>query len=314
MKINDIISLSEAKFDKPTIMYHGTSAKNVKTILSQGLTTNNSDGYGSGIGGKSNQRDMTAIGGVYLTTSLRMAQSAASSLGSGNILFITCSIQAKSAYADEDDIDGLLKRAINTSRPKDVLTMFAGSKYLGTDYTTMVLEALPKEIQSLIEHQPKGIQLLTKFIESYLARSLSHSIHDGNQFSTSPKFILADIMNIKDSEAIDHAFDKLVKDVSDVEQAETNYRKYLERFTVILKRHSYDSDVNSEALNTRILGSSLRMPNSISYKGNNRIINIIEVDSENKAFIIHYDKGSVQNTLEDLSKLYGDYSVEDSLT
>ena len=68
MKIKDIIS--EAKFSKPTIMFHATELENLKSILSKGLSREHQGtGWGHDDTGHFFTRDFKSLGGIYLTKS-----------------------------------------------------------------------------------------------------------------------------------------------------------------------------------------------------------------------------------------------------
>jgi hypothetical protein len=88
------------------IMYHGTSANNLNSILNNGLvpfpkkrvwdtdTYDNDSGF--------DHPSKASIGGIYLTTNLLTATSA-STKAKGNQLLVVLSIHPYSTVADEDD-------------------------------------------------------------------------------------------------------------------------------------------------------------------------------------------------------------------
>lgn len=308
MRLSEAITLHEARFSSPVEMYHGTSSNHLRSILSQGLSPEHSGGYGSDVGGRVNQRDMTAIGGVYLTTSLRTAQSAASSSGGGDLIVVV-SVQPKSGYADEDDIDMLISSAIGRQSPKEQLTRYAMMKYQGANYSDEVISRLPESVVGLLDRQGDKETIVRRVHMAYLARSLSYSLRDSGSFLGNPAYILADVLGIRDD--IEETFDELLEDIGTPQEAETAYREVLERLSIMLKRYSYDSDINPMALNSGPLGGSIRMEEGIGFRGNNKITAIIEVDEEARSFDVYYVRQDISPVIDQLSNQYGDYDVED---
>lgn len=314
MKLNEAIILTEAKFSSPSIMFHGTSSKHLRSILSQGLHDRNlGSGYGSGVSGSAYNRDMTAIGGVYLTASLRVAQSAASSSTSSNenSVIVVTSVQPESGYADEDDIDILVKEAIGRQMSSmNALMMYAENKYRKKNHADILLDRLPMRIGALLDKQPGVDNLMNEMLQAFLARNLAYDLRNPSQaFMSHPKYLLADELNIRDPEAIDQAFEQLLDDIGSPQEAERRYRKVLERLTIALKRFAYDKGVNVKALSTTLSGSSLRVPTGIGFKGNNKIVSIIEVDDASRSFLVHYDRGIASQMLNEMQRLFGDYEM-----
>lgn len=101
MKIQNLL---ESRF-KPILAYHATSGKHLRSIIKNGLIPNKSEG---GWGSKdlsdygTNNR---AMAGVYFTKDVRIAQSITSDVVNSDHeprLIVVCSVQERSAEADED--------------------------------------------------------------------------------------------------------------------------------------------------------------------------------------------------------------------
>jgi len=110
MKIQTI--LEKAKFAKQkTIAFHGTSKKNLESIIKNGLIINHNDtGLGSG------EYDERGFGysfapheGVYLSTNWINAVNSAKNVDRENPIVIIAQVQMKGSYLDEDDIFDVLK-------------------------------------------------------------------------------------------------------------------------------------------------------------------------------------------------------------
>lgn len=108
MEFSHWLTVNEAKTEK-VIVYHGTSPKNLGSIMSQGLIPDppkrawdddkNTSFYSS---------SRKSLDGVYVTQNLLTATSAAGN-GKNNLrdgcLLVVCEIQPKTAFMDEDDLN-----------------------------------------------------------------------------------------------------------------------------------------------------------------------------------------------------------------
>ena len=99
-----------AKFSKPITMFHGTSSKFLRSILKNGLTTNikNLEGMwqGKDEDASESMRSRKSYGGVYFTTNLIIASSAAGNVSkktNSNRLYVICQIQPQTTIPDEDN-------------------------------------------------------------------------------------------------------------------------------------------------------------------------------------------------------------------
>jgi len=107
MKLNKLL---EAKFAKKKIIaYHGTSGKNLRSIIKNGLLKNFRDGgYGSDETDDDFGIDFSPHEGVYLTSRILDARTIADYVDPHHPVIITVEVQPKSAYLDEDEINLLL--------------------------------------------------------------------------------------------------------------------------------------------------------------------------------------------------------------
>ena len=160
MKINEI--LSEAKFSEPVMMYHGTDAGKIRSILKRGLDADaGGDGWGSEGTGSEKQRKLSPMQGVYLTRKPVYAYAAALSASkkSGEdptVVFIQ--YQPGSSVVDEDFIDQAVKKLIDKGAKSDA----------------DIMNNLPDGLSEVAEKHPEGIKFFHKLIQLEKDRQQSY--------------------------------------------------------------------------------------------------------------------------------------------
>ncbi len=282
MKINDI--MCEAKFSRPITAYHGTPTKNLKSIISQGLTPK-TGGFGAHIKGSLNNRDMSAVGGVYFSTSAQYAGFAAKMQDSSPTYgMVEVSVQTRSAYVDEDDVANNVKRLLTPSSmniERDVV-----KSYLMYSYDKQFKEKVNNSLVKL--YPPLSYQnenFFDMFVKSHYARMLSH-VNLSTQTTT--------IQHVADvtGEDVDVLSADLEMMALDADTNEKIYKQALDRLTRALK-----SNVHNFKTRYGALGDSFRIADNIQFSGNNKITGVFEIDDSNKTIIIHYGTvGEIMNS------------------
>jgi hypothetical protein len=148
MKFKDWV-ISEAATEK-IIVFHGTSPKNYKAIMSQGLTPNpKKRAWAEDPNSSFYSPSRQSLDGIYVSTNLMTATSAAGN-GSNSVkdgkLIITAEIQPKTGFMDEDNL-----RMLDTvSTHEYTVANLYGSLMSGTNQE-MVKENLDSYIKNFFE-------------------------------------------------------------------------------------------------------------------------------------------------------------------
>lgn len=261
MKISD---LYEAKFSKPEIMYHGTTSKNLKSVLSNGLNDYKvGGGWGSEYGANEKMRDLGAIGGVYLSRSVDLAWDVAIDIATKeyNAMIVAVQYQSRSGVMDEDSLDDVI----------NVSMLNIGQSYGNT-------------IEAYIDQQLTDSA--TKIFMKNFTRSIKHPIprkNKDNVIKASRDTINAELIRKISYSDIDKVeIDKLVGgtalDANEIvntltvssKDAEEGLKHALRRLTVVLKKEVVIPDYQD----------TLRSRESINYRGNNKIIGIYVVEDD----------------------------------
>ena len=114
--INKYYLLCQAKQD-PIVLFHGTSSKNLAGILSQGLILNPKNKvWEQDLGASFLHPSRVTLGGIYFTTDLDLAISAANNSiklknkEKENPIIIIVKTKPSAIFADEDDLSSFLSK------------------------------------------------------------------------------------------------------------------------------------------------------------------------------------------------------------
>jgi len=304
MRLKDIINLVEAKIDSPIVALHGTSSEYVSSILSQGLIPQKNTGFGSGLGGDMHRRSMDSVGGVYLTTDVTYARTAAAQVTKEmyNPLFVITSVQPKSFYEDEDNIVGNFERGMKQVTRggfgPDLKRVFSTyydvvhDNDLSSYVSNAILANLSQEQKELLSRNSRAKDLVVEFVEKWTQRVLSHAVTTERGL----EYKFGDILRTKGLDrdrTVDIASDILIN-LPRQQQAEQEYMRIIEKLTVALKRHAYSPNREGDMFR------SFRIDGPIGYRGNNKIIGIVEIDLDDDEFLVHYGNvpGIIKTQLE----------------
>jgi len=167
------------------VMYHGTSSKFLKNILSNGLVPNpKQKAWDEDKDAETNPGQITrrSVGGVYFANNFLTATSSAKTTVDnfgGEELVIIANIQERSAFADEDTIRFKLERILRRFSEESGLisgdsNLFMMGYFLGANELPKGNKVLYKNFSNMVnshlgrEKQPANLQASSDFLDSYL--------------------------------------------------------------------------------------------------------------------------------------------------
>lgn len=276
------------------IMYHGTSNKFLKSILSNGLLPEYkekvwSDDKYSGF----DQPSRVSYGGIYLTnnlvTAISSARTAIEKVGGNNIIIVCVEIQPRTTLPDEDNfkfkieystdyavgyagkylgknellnVEAYLDYILNNSNFEKKLTWFI--EYMNK----MFNKIWPKEMNEILRNKLKNV-----FVSS-IARRISYI----------PQNTLKSLLYRISGEIDEEQFNNIISLNKD--EAEKNYMKDLIQLMNTFKSEAYK--------NLDDFNKTIRITEPIFFTGNNKIVSIIEIISEPSnpysEIVVHYGK------------------------
>lgn len=252
MKIQKI--LERAKFAKDKVIaYHGTSKKNLESIIKNGLIMNHGeDGLGSG------EYDERGFGysfepheGVYFSTTYRFAVNSARNVDHDNPIVIIAQIQMKSSYLDEDDIFEVI--GVNDM---EILQKVEKARLEHGDIEDSFFE----EIDDISdEEQVKAL------------KSLRHNLR--NKYEINPTSVEHIVQNA--APYVKRFIDALITGA--VETGEADIRSEQEALRKILKNVTRQHDHKN--LNTKG-NTNFSVPHNIGFRGANKIVGIVDPQSD----------------------------------
>lgn len=253
------------------IMYHGTSTKFLKKIMSRGLIVDPKDKKWD-VDDQTNVyiSSRVSLKGVYITSNLMTAVSASTNTTNkfgGNSLFVIVLFQPQSAFPDEDVIRYLIDRAVAVATGVGVSEIYdqlavAELTYGDKDIYFKKFKETIVDAFNLVGHNSLGVddKKLYDMLLAELIRRSAHHVKNSKWdkwkgfyywIERHPEYKLEDLQKL----------------VPSVQEAESNYLKALEKMTVMLKskRKAVDDFIYS-----------LRSPNNIGFRGRNKIVAIVE--------------------------------------
>jgi hypothetical protein len=260
------------------VMFHGTTDKFLKSILSQGLQVKaKSATWEDDKESSFDNSSRKTYGGIYLSnnllTALSSARNAVSKLGGKNRIVISALIQSRSSLPDEDSIKFSISRIIastltkilnmTSDHPSTILNAYSdvitGNE---KEYIDIMLEKLKEYYKGIWPDKHENLNMIRIFIKELLIADFERKISYIYDFENEWKY---DFKNIEQK---------------DKKETEHNYMVQMNKMTKLLKNYSVKpiDDFNN---NVRIL-------QDIGFSGRNKILSIAEIDLENKNIIVHY--------------------------
>lgn len=256
--------ITEAKFSKPEIFYHGTSKKHLPSILKHGLRA---DKTGSGWSGSERgnvyMRGLKSYGGVYMTDNIDrsyVAASAASDLNRDGITVII-QFQPRSGVLDEDTVEKEIAEHLEEDLGAHAMPRFLNDLNQDPD---AVIDNIFDSSENLeifgeaVDTIPHGRKILTQFLKVYAIRIIAYMVLDPSEWDLDDEYVNNPPVPIPDTQT-----------------AEAQYRNELDKISRLFKKLAYDKNYQMDR-GTR----SIRSFEDITFTGTNRIIGI--VDNEDK--------------------------------
>lgn len=275
--------LFEAKFSKPITAYHGTHFKNIRSILKQGLKGSSGGGFGAHISGSMNQRDMTAVGGVYLTTSAQYAGYVGKEITMmGSYALVEVSVQVRSGYMDEDALDGYIDKAMNhRDGVRGAVTGLSIIEFMPSK-TNELVAVFKKNVPGMMQSRESDI---IRFMKAYYARVIAYAgefeILKGIERPAS--FVRQDV-------------DTIIEYINSIKkhpnEAERDYRQALDWITRSAKKEIHDFQ-NTDGP----VGDNFRLAEDITFSGNNKITGIFSISDKMREIVVYYGSADrIKNT------------------
>jgi hypothetical protein len=262
---------------KPIYMYHGTSSKNLPSILSQGLITDPSkkvwetDEYAS-----FSIPSRASVGGIYFTKNIKTAISSANNAikdkEKENRIIIIAEIKPGSLYADED----LVPSAVSVVRmpeavPNENISCYLWA-YLYVDPTNSdLISAQDLYINNSIQRIKEELKMnKVEELHPKLERRLKDLFEEG--FFIALKRQVSHINDYDYRRGIDRVLGRGQSiEKPNKDEAEREYSEYLDRLTRLLRKLAISEISREYGLR------SGRIAGDVRYSGGNRIVGILKL-------------------------------------
>jgi hypothetical protein len=274
MRINQ---LTEAKFKKPIVMYHGTSSEFLSSILKHGMIPNpKKKKWDTDPDVSLTTQSRASLEGSYWTSNLLTATSSGSNTTNkfgGETILIIANIQTGSAKADEDNVTYELKYQYDkafggsySSNPKLVADVYYDSK----EYYDKAKDKFITNVHNNLKdnpNQPQPSELLSDIFDASTLRIIAHGIADakGDEY-WSP------IYRVKNKPTIPPT----------VSETENNLLMLKDKLTRYYRSSASNKNVDQ-------FSHTLRITEPITFSGANRITHILKIPKsyfdENKKYI-----------------------------
>lgn len=293
--IERIESLLERRRAKPQLMYHGTSSKNLRSILKQGLIPDPKKRvWQDDPNAASTYTQITrrSLKGVYLASNYSTASSAsltAAQKSKSERLIVVAQVQPRSGFADEDDISFGAKRAIKAA-------MF-DPRHVGSE------EFWPLEwVKYTLD--PSSVKPVIKEFGVKLKKELKRSLPEVKRVPLAPKAVedlfwglLEQVVAgwYKRNKGLPYGTDRYINSGSRSNITRKQERGYYDLLRVRIERLSVrkgeDRYLDAMSKLTRqlkglavpregdadIRGRNVRMLDPINYRGQNKILSVFEI-------------------------------------
>lgn len=282
--------LNEAKFRKPTVMFHGTLPQFARSIIKQGVVPDPQQKvWAQDPDASIYSMSRKSLPGSYWTSNLMTALSSSTTarnrLGKGDEgqLIIVAQIQEQSAFADEDSLNSMIMHALSEMYAQyfghgivsDFVPKYAALQYwMGDDTQEGMTKTYAKLLHGYLaqdpEKQPINYELMKAMLEALMLRGMAHEKKDNPKFSNST--LTAWEQSPKTPE---------IPSVGDIEGVALAVREKLTR--------SYTK--TATAGGGGALGHTLRMTLPVAFRGANKILAIVEHPADyNAPVILYYGK------------------------
>lgn len=261
------------------IVYHGTTDKFLKSILSNGLLPSKEKVWADDPDATEHNPSRASYGGTYLTTNLLTAissgRTAVNKLGGEKIVIVCANVQPRSGLPDEDNFYGVVGHAMD-------YTIGEKGKYSVGALT--VFNALLNYYDGGKEFDENVSDFITKFkqfINSYMNVSLDKHGDISQLDNKLKKLYVAELLRRVSHYIADNSYknkidqyggekykDQILK--LDKKETEMEFAKILDSVMNTYKKQVYKQDD---------LNKTYRIKEPITYKGKNQIIAVVVLDN-----------------------------------
>lgn len=286
------------------IMYHGTTDKNLKSILSNGLVPTKEKVWKDDPEASFDSPSRQSYGGTYFTnnliTSISSARNAVSKIGGKNRIIVIAKLQPRTAIPDEDTFSFKVNNAVGKA--------ISEGKF-SPSHETVNLNAYINAIsdKSYLNYYLKEFtNSLKRSIEYDSDEIWPNVIDEGklkNLFLAALKRKIAYIDSSKFS-----YFDEYEDHLNSIKksEAESEFRNALDSVLRMFKKETYKD--------TGDINKTFRIEEPVNYKGKNKIIAIVELqkhDDIDKKDVLKVRYGEVPDQfLNDYKTHIGEYKLE----
>jgi len=305
---NNFYNLTVVAKQASIYMYHGTSIKNLPSILSQGLIANPKQKvWQTDVDASFTRPSRASVGGIYFTKNLLTAISSGGNAAKNNkneIIIIIAEIKPGSIFADEDTVPSLISRVkMPDASVHESISCYLWT-YLNTDpnnpdliaaknlYINNSLYAINQELQN-----NKFNQLHPK-----LQERLSQILNDGFSIALQRQVSHVDPYWYKQS--IERVLGKDPKiEQPNKNESEQKYSEYVNKITRLLRVLAISEISADYGL------KSSRIEQNIGYSGGNKIVGIVKINRQNNIFEFIYEPpdGIPPEALNDFIEQYRKY-------
>jgi len=278
------------------LLFHGTTNKFLKSILSNGLITNTKEKvWATDPDSHFDIISRQSYGGIYLTnnliTSISSARNAVNKLGGTAPIIIVAQIQPRSTIPDEDNFQSYIEYSLKYA-------VGGGGKYNPNEYSFIM--AYGDYLKNNEEYK-KAIQFFTIRLLEYFCKD-KNELKNACENNIELKKYIVNLYNSALLRKIPYIDDYKLKSglsrhihfqhddlnqyiIKDKNKAEQDYMDAVNRIIKLFKHQAYDT--NNYNYTTRIM-------EPIGFSGVNKIISIIEItnylDSDSKIMniVVHY--------------------------
>jgi GNAT superfamily N-acetyltransferase len=287
------------------VYFHGSSVKNLRSILKQGLIPDpEGKNFGEDIE-KDNHISLESYGGVYVTQNILTAISTPKDhYELGAELIVCMDLQPNTFYADEDSITGFLGNALGrlTDHPWSVLCAYIADKYdndqwresieeYKAKYVKYVISMVNVQFQEKEEEMPEGLvtQLTTSLLDVWPVALARLAARD---YATSADYdVRRGWTQVMGGDKYDECPPR-AQLIPSRARAEVDFRNVVEKMTRTMKSLTrVDAEGKQQSLST-----NARLTTPVGYSGSNHIVAVLEVrngkqyreDNGPVPLIVHY--------------------------
>lgn len=278
LKACEIFSqLVKSAKQKPIYMYHGTSAKNLSSILSQGLITDpNKKVWETDADASFSFPSRASVGGIYFTKNISTAISSASNStkdkNNEDRIIVIAEIKPGSLFADEDSLPSSIAQVrMPEASPHETFSCYLWA-YLHVDPTNSdLISAQDLYINNCIQRIKETLNLnKAEDLHPKLERRLRDLFEEGFQIAL--KRQVSHIDDYYYRSGIETVLERGQKiDRPNKDEAEREYSEYMDRVTKILRKLAISEISREYGLRSGRVGGD------VGYSGGNRIVGILKL-------------------------------------